>query len=165
MYYKTIISASYVHMKKLNLKKLCYGLQTNNRCCIVYSDYVCMHKFILVVQKESVALQKSMKFTQWSFKNMPGCFFTRTFLLKRSNNLEPTYNTANIKYSGLVMFLIISETHILSVWETHTTKMKLESNYFCKITLYTLFTITISRSQLKLAWWPNGQSVGDLSSG
>ena len=33
------------------------------------------------------------------FKGIPGCFFTRTFLLKISKNLEPICNNVNIKCS------------------------------------------------------------------
>ena len=33
------------------------------------------------------------------FKGLPGCFFTRTSLLKSSNNLDPMCNNVNIKSS------------------------------------------------------------------
>ena len=35
----------------------------------------------------------------WGIKGISGCFFTRTSLLKSSNNLEPICNDVNIKYS------------------------------------------------------------------
>ena len=62
-------------------------------------------------------------------KGIPDCFFTRTSLLKSSNNLEPICNDVSTKCCWLVIFRIISvtsiiyllyERHILQVWTSHT---------------------------------------------
>ena len=45
-----------------------------------------------------------------TLKGLPGCFFTRTFLPKSSNNLEPICNHVNVKCSRLVILRIISVT-------------------------------------------------------
>ena len=58
-------------------------------------------------------------------KGIPGCFFTRTSLLKSSNNLEPICNDVNIKCSWLVIFRIISVTSTFTLWETCTTSVNL----------------------------------------
>ena len=55
------------------------------------------------------------------FKGFPGCFFTRTSLLKSSNNLEPMCKNVNIKSSWLVIFRIISVTSSFTVWGKNTT--------------------------------------------
>ena len=60
-----------------------------------------------------------------SFKGIPGCFFTRTSLLKSSNNLEPICNDVNIKCSWLVILrIIISVTSTFTLWETYNTSVK-----------------------------------------
>ena len=61
------------------------------------------------------------------FKGLPGCFFTRTSLLKSSNILEPIYNKVNIKSSWLVIFRIISVAISFTVWGTHTTNGNLKN--------------------------------------
>ena len=52
-------------------------------------------------------------------------FFTRTSLLKSSNNLEPICNDVNIKCSWLLIFRIISVTSTFTLWETYTTSVNL----------------------------------------
>ena len=61
------------------------------------------------------------------FRGIPGCLFTRTSLLKSSNNLELICNDVNIKFSWLVIYRVISVTstlfydrHILQVWTSQT---------------------------------------------
>ena len=61
------------------------------------------------------------------FKGLPGCFFTRTSLLKSSNNLEPMCKKVNVKSSWLVIFRIISVTSSFTVWGTHTTNGNLKN--------------------------------------
>ena len=68
---------------------------------------------------------ESLTLSVYSFKCIPGCFFTRTSLLKSSNNLKPICNDVNIKCSWLVIFWIISVTNTFTLWETYTTSVNL----------------------------------------
>ena len=61
------------------------------------------------------------------FKGLPGCFFTRTSLLKSSNNIEPMCNNVKIKSP----WLIISNKLIYGMRDTYYKwePQKLESNH------------------------------------
>ena len=92
------------------------------------------------------------EYCTWPFhlKGLPGCFFTRTFLLKSLNNLEPMCNNVNIKSSLLVIFRFISVTSSFTVWGTHTTNGNLKNlkviicQYLGKMIYSVRFSLPIS---------------------
>ena len=53
-------------------------------------------------------------------KGIPGCFYTRAYLLKSSNNLQMICNNVSIKCSRLIFKRILSVTSTFTVLETYT---------------------------------------------
>ena len=81
-----------------------------------------------ILQKKLLSLENKKRLLLGCinyFKGIPGCLFTRTSLLKSSNNLEPICNDVNIKCPWLVILRIISVTSTFTLWETYTTSVNL----------------------------------------
>ena len=118
---------------------------------VIYSSSVVS---ISILQIADFFLQKIHINTALFFKGITSCFFTRTSLLKSSNNLEPICNDVNIKLFLLVLLRIISVTITFTVLETYTTHVNLKN---LKVIIFQYscikrFTVHFSRSQYQLPW-------------